>query len=355
MEDILSLAKKFISIPSVTGDLSSSKEIIEIAKKELSGFQIRDFESDGFPSILVSNKKNPPDQYRILLNAHLDVVTGNAKQYAPEIRNGKLFGRGAYDMKGAVATMIALYKKIANKVDFPFGIQITTDEEVGGANGTAHQIKKGIRADFVITGEGTCFKIVNESKAIMRFKLQAKGRNSHSAYPWLGENAIVKMQKAIASINEKYPQTTSEYNGTTVAVTSISTNNAIYNKIPDHCEAILDARVIADEKMVLLQNLKELVRDEIGIELIEDSDPHKTKPDSIFIKKLKNITKNILNHETTLCRAHGQSDARYFSAIGCEGIEFGPIGGNHHAEDEWVDIKSLEDYYKILEDFLLKF
>lgn len=353
-EDILSLAKKFISVQSVSGDKPQLKKIIEITRNELEGFNAEEFESNGIPSLLFSNHDLQNKHFKIILNAHLDVVSGNAEQYSPDVKNGRLYGRGAYDMKATAAVMIYIFKEIAKSLDYPLGLQITVDEEIGGVNGTKYQLENGVRANFAITGEGTNFRIINEAKARMILKILANGKNSHSAYPWLGDNAIMKIQKAVTQIAKEYPQSNSEWNGTTVAITSIGTNNLIYNKIPDHCEAILDARVIADEKKTMLDNLKKIVNSDIQLKLIADSEPHHTNPDSMYIEKLRFVINSVLGHKSVLSRAHGESDARFFTSIGCEGVEFGPIGGNHHADEEWVDLKSLEEYYTILKGFIIK-
>ncbi len=353
-QNILKLARSLISIPSVHENSQGLKVILEVAKKELRGFHIGEFESGGVTSILFSNTTKPTKQFRIILNAHLDVVPGTAKQYSPEVKDGKLHGRGAYDMKAAAAVMILLFKEIGKKVDFPLGLQLTTDEEVGGANGTGYQIKKGLRTDFVITGEGTSFRIINEAKARIILKLTANGKTSHAAYPWLGENAIWKMTQAINRLYNVYPLPSSEWNGTTFNITTISTDNHTLNKTPDYCEATVNIRVIPQEKDTIVSDIKKIVSEDITVEQTEDSYLHQTNPDSPYIKKLQAVTKEILGIDAVLSRAHGGSDACHYTAVGCEGIEFGPIGGNHHADEEWVDVESLVDYYNILKKFLLR-
>ncbi len=347
------LAKKLIAVPSVSGDRLALDEAISIAKSELSGFHIQDFENANIPSFLASANSRKTKEFKIILNAHVDVVGAVPEQYLPVEKDGKLYGRGAYDMKSTAAAMILLFKEMAPILDYPLGLQITADEEVGGENGTGYQIKQGVRADFVFSGEGTCFKIVNEAKSRMILKLHAKGKQSHGAYPWLGDNAILKMQKAIHQILEVFPHAEEEWSGTTLNVTSIGSSNEITNRTPDHCEAIIDARVIPDEKNTILKKLRDKLNGSIEVEVLLQSQPHQSNPDSKYIKLLKEKIKEVRDFDAPLFRAHGESDARYFTEAGFEGIEFGPIGGNHHALDEWVDIQSLSDYYQILRSFLL--
>lgn len=352
-QDILPLAKKLIAVPSVAGDRLALDEVLSIAKSELADFHIREFESANIPSFLASHGNRTTTEFKIILNAHVDVVGAVPEQFLPVEKDGKLYGRGSYDMKATAAVMILLFNELAPRLNYPLGLQITADEEIGGKNGTAYQIKQGIKADFVFSGEGTGFKIVNEAKSRMILKLCASGKQSHGAYPWLGDNAIIKLQKAIHDIFELYPHPEEEWSGTTLNVTSIGSSNEITNRTPDHCEAIIDARVIPDEKNTILKKLQEKLNGSIDIEVLLQSQPHQSDPNSKYIKLLKEKIKEVRDFDAPLFRAHGESDARYFTEAGFEGIEFGPIGGNHHALDEWVDIQSLNDYYQILKSFLL--
>ncbi len=353
LQKILTLTQKFISIQSVQGNTQALREVLDVAKNELIGFRVEKYENEGVGSFLISNYANHTGKFKFILNAHLDVVPGIAKQYSGVAKDNRLYGRGAYDMKAAGAAMIMVFAEVAKKVDYPLGLQITTDEEIGGKNGTNYQIEKGTRAEFVISREGTNFSIVNENKTRIIFKLSARGKSSHAAYPWLGENAIGKMQNAIYRLQEKYPLPTFEWSGTTLNITSISTNNQASNIIPDYCEAVLDARVVDEERETILETVQKIVTDDIKVKVEINSESHHTDPDNYFIKALQEISNDLIGYTPVLSRAHGESDIRYYNAVGCEGIEFGPIGGNHHADDEWVDIKSLEDYYLILKDFLL--
>ena len=350
---ILELSKKLIEIPSTADNHKLLHKILKTAISELPGFDYTEFESNQTPSALFGNRGRDLKKYKIILNAHLDVVPGEKSQFIPTEKDGKLFGRGAYDMKAAAAVMILLFKEIARQVDYPLALQITTDEEIGGENGTGYQVDQGIRADFAITGEGTKFRIINEAKTRMILKLIAIGKASHSAYPWLGENAILKMANSIRRLYEFYPLPSSEWDGTTLNIVDIKTNDQSLSKTPAYCEALFNVRVIPAEKDTLLEKLRNIIADEVTLEVVQDSPVHLTDPGNLYIKKLKRIAKKITGSETELGRANGSSDACFFTSVKCDAIEFGPTGGSHHADNEWVDIQSLIDYYTILKTFLL--
>ncbi len=354
-KQILDLAKELITICSTAANPKAMKKALTICKKTVgSGFEIEEFEKNGIPSLLVRNTKKRPERFKIILNAHLDVVPATDKEFKPFVKNGKLHGRGSYDMKAATAAMIYLYKNLAKKVNYPLGLQLTTDEELGGDNGTKYQIKKGVRADFVITGEGTNLRAIHQSKGMIKIKLVAEGRSSHSAYPWLGENAIIKLQNVIAELINHFPHPETETHGTTVTVTHITTLNHQHHTVtPDYCEAILDIRFAHEDSSTILSRIQSIIGDRVSHEITHSSHIHTTDIDNRYIKLLEQASHHTAREKMILANAHGTSDVRHFTEAGCDGVEFGPIGGSHHHSDEWVDMKSLKKYYKILEKFLL--
>ncbi|MGI8419607.1 MAG: M20 family metallopeptidase [Candidatus Levyibacteriota bacterium] len=356
IDTILEVAKKLIKIPSVSGDIEKSVEVLKFTETQLTGINFRPFASESIPSLLYSNRDKSTNRFKIILNAHLDVVPGASEQFEPYIKDTKLYGRGAYDMKAASAAKIILFKELIHKVCYPLALQLTTDEETGGINGTAYQIQQGIRGDFVITAEcGSNFRIVHEAKGMLHLKLIAKGKVSHSAYPWNGENAILKIYEALDAIYKAYPLPKAEAYKTTINVTHIQTTNSSKHTItPDNCEVLLDVRYIPQEKKVIIQNIQKLLPEGITTEVVFHTMPHETNSNNEYIRSLQRIGQSILHRDLELRKQHATSDARYYSNVNNDGVEFGPIGENQHHNEEWVDIKSLGDYYQILKKFLLE-
>lgn len=355
LKEILSLAERLIAIPSISGDSEKSLEILEFVKTRLDNYNFTPFVSHGIPSLLYTNHETTNKQFTIILNAHLDVVPGLASQFKPYIKDGNLYGRGAYDMKATAAVNIILFNELAKKLPYTIGLQLTTDEEIGGVNGTEHQIQQGVRADFVITGEsGSNFRIIHEAKGMLHLKLLSKGKASHSAYPWLGQNAIIQMYNAIDAIHQSYPLLYKEAYQTSVTILSIhSPHSPGHTVTPKYCEALLDVRYLPEEKDTILKKLTSLLPDEITYEVVLHTPPHVTDNTNSYITSLQKIGKDILKNDLLLSKQHATSDARYYTGVNCEGIEFGPIGTNQHTNDEYVQIQSLTDYYRILKTFLL--
>ncbi len=352
IQKILELSQKFIHIKSDPDNKQALNEILNLAISELNEFTLEEFESNGYKSLLAYNSQVRPEKFKVILNGHLDVIPGKDYQYIPEIKDSRLYGVGSMDMKSSVATMIFVFKTMASKVGYPFAIQLVTDEEIGGFHGTKFQIDKGVRADFVIAGETTNFDIVNQAKGVVWLRISCSGTTAHGAYPHRGENAIWKMHKFLDILLEKYPLPVEQIWDTTANLASIETTNQTYNKIPDNCNICLDIRSIPGKYENVLNDIKNMLPSDFKIEVIAEESPLFVEEDNRYLQKLKQATESRLNSKVNFYGAQGSSDSRHYTKIGGKGIEFGPIGGGIGTDSEWVDIKSLENFYLILTDFL---
>ena len=355
MNQAVSLAKELIKIPSTAEKPQALTRVLQVAQLRLKGFGVRKFISDKTPSLLFYPGKTQPKKFKLLLNAHLDVVPGKPGQFNPSVKNGRLYGRGAQDMKGGAASLILVFKTLAKTLNYPVGLQLVTDEEIGGTNGAKHQLKNGLTAEFVIAGEPTEFRINNQSKGIVRVDLVAHGKTAHGAYPWRGKNAVSLVTKTVDNILKKYPVPQKEAWRTTANLSWIKTDNQTTNKVPAQAEARLDIRYLPQEIKTIKASLKDLVALPVKLKFVAFEPAQFTKSTNPFIKKLIQATHKITGKKPKIYSTHGGSDIRLFNARGIGGITFGPIGGGLHSDQEWVDIKSLNTYQKILTRFLISY
>jgi succinyl-diaminopimelate desuccinylase len=195
--------------------------------------------------------------------------------------------------------------------------------------------------------------IVNKAKGIVWVKIHTKGKTAHGAYPWDGENAIWNMHTFLKKLEQAYPIPSKKEWVTTVNLARIETSNQTFNKIPDECAVWLDIRCIPEDSNTIIDSIKTLLPKGFTIEIVTSEPALMTNENNTFVKKLQSIGKEVTGNDVALYGAQGSSDARHFSHINCEGIEFGPKGENTGSDNEYVDIKSLESYYTILQKFLL--
>ena len=139
------------------------------------GFTVERFESGGKPSALIYPGTERRD-FHVILNAHLDVVPAPPDQFRPRRDGDRLFARGAQDMKVTGLLAAQVFRELAASLPYPVALQLVTDEEVGGRDGTRHQLDHGVRGRFVIVGETSGLQIVNESKGMLVVRLLATGR-----------------------------------------------------------------------------------------------------------------------------------------------------------------------------------
>ena len=351
-DTILNLSKKLIRIKSTKGNTEAFNEILHLVQEELDDYNVKPFYSNGSESLLFSNTDTIPNKFKIILNAHLDVVTGASDQFNPQIKHNRLYGRGAYDMKAASAVEILVFKQLAKNLDYPIGLQIVTDEEQGGFDGTKHQLDKGIKTDFALVGESSCkLNIKHKAKGIAWLDIEFTGQGAHSAYPWEGNNAIIQATNFINQVYQLIPKPQKETNQTTINVAKIGSNNDAYNKVPDHCLVSLDIRFAPEDESSIISSIQALLPKTAHLTIKMNEAANFTDPEHPLIYKLVSAcNKHHINPQ--LIGAHGGSDMRFYSAVGSNGIEFGPIGEGAHETNEWVDIPSLVTYYKILNQWL---
>lgn len=186
---------------------------------------------------------------RVILNGHLDVVPGHPAQFTPRVAGDRLVGRGAYDMKAALAAMMIATSNLMGAP--PDGVQvelvIVPDEERAqpGPNATQMLVDQGLRADLVICGEPTDMQVGVQAKGVMILEVVVEGRAAHGSTPWLGDNAVVRALEVYRRL-ESLPFTrasTPLFARPSVNLGRIEGGDAV-NKVPDHCRMHVDIRYL---------------------------------------------------------------------------------------------------------------
>jgi succinyl-diaminopimelate desuccinylase len=349
----LTFSQNLIAIKTDPDNRAALNEALDLVASELTDFTVELFERNGARSLLAYAGKTRPEKFTVILNGHLDVIPGKDWQYEARIDGDKMYGVGSMDMKSNVDCMVEVFKDIATKLDYPLGLQIVTDEEIGGFDGNKLQIEEGVKADFVIAGETTQFNIVHQARGILQLKVTANGKTAHGAYPWRGENALEKLNTFLALLSEKMPNPSVEEWKSSINLAKIETPNNNFNKIPDVATAWLDVRFIPQDADTILPDIKSLLPVDFELEITANEPYLFVKKDDEYLQKIQQSVKKVLNKESICYGAFGSSDARFYTQAGSKGVEFGPVGGGIGTDEEWVSIQSLQDFYDILETFLI--
>jgi succinyl-diaminopimelate desuccinylase len=321
------------------------------------GFAVEHFESRGKPSALVYPAA-PRPRFRVVLNAHLDVVPGADEQFRPYRDGDRLYGRGAHDMKAAAVVMATVFRETARALAYPVGLQLVTDEEVGGYDGTAHQLEGGVTGDFVVIGEQSDLRVVTESKGIAQVRLRATGAAAHAAYPWLGDNALVALLGAVEAILRRHPVPAAEVWATTVNLARIETANHAVNQVPADATAWLDIRYPPEDRDFAGRGRDEIAAHLHGlaggaVDVLVDSlgAPHAADPASADVERLRAAARSV-GRSGDLLRKHGAADARFYHERGIDAVIFGPGGAGQHGPREYLDVTTLAPYHDALVMFL---
>ena len=352
--DLPARAADLIAVPSTADRPGELRRALELVLDVVGpGFAVRRFSSRGKPSALVHPAGTGP-AFRVLLNAHLDVVP--ADSYAARREGDRLYGRGAQDMKIAALVLAEVFRSLAPALPYPVGLQLVTDEEVGGYDGTAHQIAAGVTADFVLIGEQSGLRVVTDSKGIIQVRLQATGTAAHAAYPWLGDNALLTLTTAVDAVLRRYPVPVDEQWRTTVNVARIETTNRAVNQVPAAATAWLDIRFPAEDTDFAGRTGEEItafLRAVSGVEVIVDSSgaPHHADPASPEVALLQAAARQA-GFSGELLRKHGAADGRFYSARGIDAVIFGPGGDGQHGPHEYADLTTVGPYRQALVSFL---
>jgi len=350
-KDLVALTSELIRFKSTKANPAELKRVIDYIERFFDGMDvtIKRYERKGKHAIVILPRgvRKP----KLLLCSHADVVEAEEKQFVPFRKGDRLYGRGAVDMKAGLAISLLLFK--AHYRTKKLGLMITTDEEIGGFDGVAKLVGK-FPAEFVVASEPTQDALIVKEKGVVWLKLRAKGKACHGSRPWLGENAIDNLLAAYARLRRAFPHVTKDSWKTTMNLGSIRGGDAP-NRVPDAAELTVDIRYTEKttaEKVIA--TAQRAVGTTIGIEVLERCPLMITAPHQEQVKRMAACSEEIVGTRPRITAEHGASDLRFFSEAGIPALVYGPKGANYHGKDEYVEIRSAAEIYRVLEHYLKK-
>jgi succinyl-diaminopimelate desuccinylase len=310
----------------------------------------RDF--DGLPVILA--EVGPADGPAVILHGHLDVVPAHPEQFSPRVEGDRLIGRGAYDMKGALAAMMCAMKDVAEDAAVRVRLVCVPDEESEDVEhrSTDALVGEGLRADFAITGEPTDLHIGVQAKGVLAIGVEVHGTAAHGSTPWEGDNAILKAYDVFRRI-ETLPfsrQSSELFDRPSINIARIVGGDA-FNKVPDRCTMDVDIRYLPNQDPgEILAEIRALPDARI-VKTFQRA-PAIVSRTNPYVLALRDAVGRSLEGDALSIGRDGASDAISFLEAGVPAVEFGPVGGGHHGPSEWVSIASLAAYRAALTDFV---
>jgi succinyl-diaminopimelate desuccinylase len=306
---------------------------------------------------------------RLIFNAHLDTVPIGAiaawtvDPVGGEVRDGRLWGRGAVDSKGRLAAYWAATAALLQREAVCAGellVVATCDEEIGGDLGARWLVESwGLVADYAVV-EGYNRPLVRASSGILWLEVMVQGRAAHASWPWRGHNAIVD---AAAVVNELEALRTRlegercDIPGipyTTMSIGRIDGGSKV-NVVPEHCTIQVDFRVMPGvETAVVLGEVENLLGQlaatrpgfAAALHVIQEQPAMVTPADSPLVTAIASTVEAISGSRPEVEGEPGGTDARWFNRAGIATVNYGPgspDGGNFHAPDENVGLDQLRE------------
>jgi succinyl-diaminopimelate desuccinylase len=370
LTETLELAKRLIACRSVTPADGGALDLI-VERLYNAGFACERLDRGQVRNLWARRGTAPP---LVCLAGHVDVVPpGPLHQWTSDPfeaveRDGYLFGRGAADMKVAVAALVTAAERFAAAHPTPAGslaLLFTSDEEGDAVDGT-RAVVDALRArdesiDFCILGEPTSTVLLgdgikNGRRGSLHGVLTVRGAQCHIAYPEQGRNPIHEAAPAIAElVAAEWDKGTENFSPTSFQISNVRAGTGATNVIPGALEVVFNFRFSPDSPADRLQAGVHRILDRHG--LLYDltwtsaSEPF-MYPRARLAAELSAAIRTTTGTTPTLSTSGGTSDGRFLSAICHDLVEFGPVNESIHAIDERVRIADIAPLSQIYERVL---
>ena len=367
MTDVLDLAKRLMAAPSVTPATGAVFDALEAMLAPL-GFKVTRFTrgegAAGTPEAPVENlfaiRRGPEGSRHLAFAGHLDVVPPGggwtSEAFEPEVRGELLYGRGAVDMKGAIACMVDAAAQVPAEAG-TISFIITGDEEGPALHGTRALIdfmrEAGHQPDLCLVGEPTSVNRLGDMMKIGRrgsvnIWLEVHGTQGHVAYPHLADNPIPRLVAMLAELDALVlDEGTDWFQPSNLEVTEIDVPNDAHNVIPALAKARISIRFNdLHSGASLSETVGEIAEKHGGSALpIISGEPFLTPPGA-FSDTIAAAVKAETGVDPEPSTTGGTSDARFLRSV-CPVIEFGLVNATMHKTDEAVAVEDLATLSRI--------
>jgi succinyl-diaminopimelate desuccinylase len=298
----------------------------------------------------------PANAPTIVLHGHLDVVPARPEQFSPRLDGDRLFGRGAYDMKGGLAAMMLAVHDLAKQQGVRVHFVCVADEESEELEqrGSDYLVEQGYLGDFAITGEPTDMHIGIQAKGVLAMRIEVTGKAAHGSTPWIGDNAVLKAIDVFRQI-EILPfarESSDLFDRPSINLGRIVGGDAL-NKVPDLCAIDVDVRYLPGQDADDIRAAVDELPDARVVKVFHRR-PAIVDRDNPFVQALGEAIARVAppDGEQISVGRDGASDAISFLEAGVPAVECGPVGAGHHGPEEWVSVRSLGEYRMALVEFV---
>ena len=362
-DDVVALAQRLLACPSVSPATGAVFAELEAMLAPL-GFTVDRFIVGEAPDGPVENLlawRTTGAGPHFAFAGHLDVVPPGAgwssDPFAPDIRGDLLYGRGAVDMKGAIAAFVAALADLPDDLPGTISLIITGDEEGPAIFGTLALMERmatrGLRPDLCLVGEPTSSQRLGDVMKIGRrgsvnMWISVAGSQGHVAYPHLADNPIPRLVRILTAVEaEILDEGTEWFQPSNIEITDIEVGNAAHNVIPGKATARISIRFNDQHSGAsLIDRITGLAAQEGGtVDARISGESFLTAP-GVLSDIVGAAIRDVTGVDAELSTTGGTSDARFLSRL-CPVVEFGLNNATMHKLDEAVALQDLRDLQSI--------
>lgn len=363
--DLMQTIEELIRFRTETGNVAEIEKCLAYLNKNLqnSGAMVQICRNEGVsPVFFASNQV--ADVYDVLVIGHIDVVPAAEEMFNPHYADGKIFGRGALDMKSFAAVALnSLHYVLEHNLPLKFAVILSTDEEKGSKSTEAFlATHPKLNAKIVLDNDvgGDITKIVVRCKNPVFVKITAKGEVAHGSTPWEGRDANENLFKTWKNIRKIYPAFSKDEAKPentwidTVHVAKIS-GGEVTNSIAAKAEALLNFRLTETSSVEsLCANLDKCMAKGVSYQIVSSATPVIMREDNPAIAIYKNFSEHILGRPLGFEYIGGATDSREFAVRGATVIMHSGSGEGMHAPGEYAIVESIKQIAEIQIKFLEK-
>jgi acetylornithine deacetylase/succinyl-diaminopimelate desuccinylase family protein len=292
----------------------------------------------------------------LMLNAHMDTVgvAGMADPFTPRLDNGRLYGRGTYDMKGSLAACMLAVAEVGRRgLGGDVVLTAVADEEFASV-GTEAVVARH-RADAAIVTEPTELQVAVAHRGFVHVEVETQGRAAHGSRPDLGVDAIAKMGRVLVGMEQLdttiRANPTHPYLGSGSVHASLIEGGQEYSSYPARCVLQAERRTIPGETVAGVERELRTVVEQAAeddpdlaadVRVLASREPFEVDEGQPIVQSVRRHATTVLGHEPAFVGVPFWADSALLADAGIPTVVFGPGGEGAHAEVEWVEVADLE-------------
>lgn len=362
MSDVLELACELIRRRSVTPDDCGCLALIG-GRLARAGFHVEHLRYGEVDNLWATRGTDGPT---LVFLGHTDVVPSGPESawqsppFEPTLRDGRLYGRGAADMKGSVAAMVVALEQFASAHPDHrgrVGLLLTSDEEgptnLDGVRRVVEHLRAtGERIDWCVVGEPSAKERLGDlirvgRRGSLSGTLHVRGVQGHVAYPEKALNPIHAFAPALAELAaERWDEGNADFPPTSFQVSNLNAGTGANNVIPGELTALINFRYCTASRAEDLRARTEAILQrhslDFGIDWNLSGEPFLTPPGGLLRETVVAVCRDLCGIAPEQSTGGGTSDGRFIAPMGAEVVEIGPVNATIHKVDECVDVAELE-------------